>query len=82
MPVLSNSTVSTVRMRSKARRSFTRIPALADVAVEIAMTSGIASPSACGHAITSTVTAAVRARSQSPVVPQAANVRSADALAT
>ena len=56
VPVLSNSTASTARIRSSASRSFTRMPARADSAVEIAITSGIASPSACGHAITSTVT--------------------------
>ena len=56
VPVLSNSTVSIVRIRSRARRSLTRMPALADTAVDSEMTSGIARPRACGQAITSTVT--------------------------
>ena len=56
VPVLSNSTVSIDRMRSSASRSFTRIPARADTAVESDTTSGIASPSACGQAMTRTVT--------------------------
>ena len=52
VPVLSNSTVSIERMRSRASRSLTRIPAFADTAVEMAITSGIARPRACGQAIT------------------------------
>ncbi len=56
VPVLSNSTVSTVRIRSSASRSLTRMPARAASAVEMAMTSGMASPRACGQAMTSTVT--------------------------
>ena len=56
VPVLSNRTASMVRILSSASRFFTRIPARADVAVEMEITSGIASPSACGQAITSTVT--------------------------
>ena len=45
VPVLSNSTVSIERMRSSARRSLTRMPALADTAVDSEITSGIAKPS-------------------------------------
>ena len=45
-----------VRIRSSARRSLTRIPLLADTAVDSAITSGIARPRAWGQAITSTVT--------------------------
>ena len=40
------------------------MPALADTAVEMATTSGMASPRAWGQAMTNTVTAAVRAVSQ------------------
>ena len=59
VPVLSNSTVSMVRIRSNARRSLMRIPALADTAVDRAMTRGMASPRAWGQAITKTVTVLV-----------------------
>ena len=74
VPVLSNSTVSIVRIRSSARRSLTRIPALADTAVDRAMTSGIASPRAWGQAITSTVTVLVMAVSRSPIADHTTNV--------
>ena len=56
VPVLSNSTMSTDRIRSRASRSFTRIPAFRRNGRGHAITSGIASPSAWGQAITSTVT--------------------------
>jgi len=46
----------------------TRIPFLDDTAVEIATTSGIARPRACGHAITSTVTVRSTAPSPSPTI--------------
>ena len=66
VPVLSNSTVSIVRIRSRARRSLTRIPSRAATAVDSEITSGIASPRACGQAITSTVTVRTMASSTSP----------------
>ena len=55
-----------LRIRSSASRSFTRMPARAAIAVESEMTSGIARPSACGHAITSTVTVRSTASSAVP----------------
>ncbi len=55
VPVLSKITVSISRANSSASRSRTRMPLLAAMLVEIATTSGIASPSACGQAMTSTV---------------------------
>ena len=55
VPVLSNSTVSTVRIDSSARRSVTSTPARAARSVAIEMTSGMARPRACGQAMTSTV---------------------------
>jgi hypothetical protein len=56
VPVLSNSTASIVRIRFRASRSLTRIPALADTAVDREITRGIAKPRAWGQAMTSTVT--------------------------
>ena len=44
----------------------TRIPAWAEVAVEIEITNGIASPRACGQAITSTVTVRITPSDGSP----------------
>ncbi len=46
------------------------------------MTSGMASPSACGQAMTSTVTVRTTAWSRSPSAHQATNVTSAAAVAT
>ena len=63
VPVLSNSTVSTVRMLSSASRSFTSTPPRAARSVAIEMTSGIARPRAWGHAITSTVMVRITASS-------------------
>src|SRR5215218_3007077 len=74
VPVLSNRTASTVRIRSSASRSVTRIPLRALSAVEMAITSGIARPSACGQAITSTVTVRSTALPGSPRSNQAAKV--------
>ena len=54
------------RIRSSARRSVTRMPARAEIDVEMAITSGIASPSAWGQAITSTVTTATIPAAGSP----------------
>ena len=50
------------------------MPALAATEVEIAMTSGIASPRACGHEITRTVTVRSTAWSISPKAAQTTNV--------
>ena len=57
VPVLSKATVRMSRARSKASRLRTRIPWRAASAVAFTITRGIASPNACGHAMTSTVTA-------------------------
>ena len=56
VPVLSKNTAVTLRASSRPRRSRTSSPLRAPRAVEIATTSGTASPSACGQAMTSTVT--------------------------
>ena len=55
-----------VRIRSSARRSLTRIPALAETAVDRAITNGMASPSAWGQAMTRTVTVRSTAPPTSP----------------
>ena len=55
------------------------MPAFAATAVDSAMTSGIASPSACGQAITSTVTVRSIASSTLPASIQATNVIAAGA---
>ena len=68
-----------MRIRSSASRSLTRIPARAAIAVEIAITSGMASPSACGQAITSTVTVRSTASSGSPSSHHTTKVSSAGA---
>ena len=75
VPVLSKSTTSTVRMRSSASRSLTSTPDLAARSVEIAITSGIAKPSACGQAMTSTVTVRTTASSTLPSSDHTAKVR-------
>src|SRR5699024_5382933 len=67
VPVLSKSTTSMVRMRSKAIRSLIRTPDFAARSVEIAMTSGIARPRACGQAMISTVTVRMTAWSGLPI---------------
>ena len=66
VPVLSNSTVSTVRMLSSASRSLTSTPPRAARSVAIETTSGIARPRACGQAITSTVIVRTTASSGMP----------------
>ena len=76
VPVLSNSTALTVRIRSRASRSLTKIPERAAIEVEIAITSGIASPSACGHEITRTVTLRSTAWFMSPSAAQTKKVTS------
>ena len=82
VPVLSKSTVPTLRMASRARRSLIRMPALAEVDVEMAMTRGIASPRACGQAITSTVTVRTKASLRPPCAHQSAKVAAPDTVAT
>ena len=68
VPVLSKSTTSMVRIRSSAIRSLMSTPDFAARSVEIAMTSGIARPKACGQAMTSTVTVRTTASSGLPMV--------------
>src|SRR5829696_543612 len=74
VPVLSNRTASTVRIRSRARRSLTRTPLRAASPVEMAITSGMANPRAWGQAITSTVTVRSTAWSGAPSTSQTAIV--------
>ena len=74
VPVLSNSTTSTVRIRSSAIRFLISTPARAARSVEIAMTSGMARPRACGQAITSTVTVRSTASGMLPSRVQAMKV--------
>lgn len=83
VPVLSKTTSSSRRASSRPRRSRTRSPARAASVVEMAMTRGIASPSACGHAITSTVTtlSAMKAPG-APAIHQPTAVAAAAAIAT
>ena len=69
VPVLSKMTTSSSRARSSAIRSLTSSPFRAPSEVEIAMTSGIARPSACGQAMTSTVAVRTSAPSGSPEQP-------------
>ena len=77
VPVLSNSTVSTVRMLSSAIRSFTRTPPRAARSVAIETTNGIARPSACGQAITNTVIVRTTAMSGTPSSVQTTAVTAA-----
>ena len=69
VPVLSKRTTSTRRIDSSASRSVTSTPARAARSVAIDTTSGIASPSACGHAMTSTVIVRTTASSGVPSSP-------------
>jgi hypothetical protein len=68
-------------MRSSESLSFTSTPFRAESEVETAITSGIASPRACGQAITSTVTVRTTADSGCPSPSQIANVTVAAASA-
>ncbi|MDI2023325.1 hypothetical protein PJL18_03873 [Paenarthrobacter nicotinovorans] len=63
-----------VRIRSRAIRFLISTPALAACSVEMAITSGMARPSACGQAITSTVTVRVTASGRLPSRIHAMNV--------
>ncbi len=58
------------------------MPCRADLDVEMDVTSGMASPSACGQAMINTVTARVRALSGWPSKAQTATVTAATATAT
>ena len=78
VPVLSNSTAPTVRMLSSASRSLTRTPPRAARSVAMDTTSGMARPSACGHAITSTVMVRVTASSGLPAKLHTTAVMAAD----
>ena len=66
VPVLSKSTTSMVRIRSNAMRFLISTPARAACSVEMAITSGMARPRACGQAITRTVTVRMTASSGLP----------------
>ncbi|CAB4745767.1 unannotated protein [freshwater metagenome] len=57
MPVLSNTTVSTFRATSKVRGSRRTIPRRAPRPDATRSATGVASPSAHGHAMTKTVIA-------------------------
>ena len=70
VPVLSIMTTFTRGATSRARRRRTSRPWRAPSEVERAATSGMARPSACGHAMTKTVTMRVSA---SPTSPDTAN---------
>ena len=71
VPVLSKMTVSSSRARSRASRSFTRSPFRAPRLVEIAITSGMARPRACGQAMTRTVAGGPSRKSPSPTTRRA-----------
>ena len=66
VPVLSKITTSSSRARSSARRFLTSRPLRAPSEVEIAITSGMARPRACGQAMTRTVAVRTSAPSVSP----------------
>ena len=67
VPVLSIITTFTRGATSRARRRRTSRPLRAPSEVERAATSGMARPSACGHAMTNTVTMRVSASDTLPV---------------
>ncbi len=78
VPVLSSATKRMLRPRSKASRLRTRIPLRAEMEVAFMLTSGMASPRACGQAITSTVTA----RATAKVAPSAPKISQASRVGT
>ena len=83
VPVLSKMTMSASRTLSSAVRSRTRMPLRAASVVVMATTSGTASPSAWGQAMTSTVTTRATVSALRPVATvQAIRVRAATARAT
>ena len=71
VPVLSKTTACRSLARSKAARSRMSSPLRADSDVETATTKGTASPSACGQAITITVT--VRSSAKAKSLPKASH---------
>ena len=82
VPVLSKMTTSTSLARSSAKRSLTSRPFRAPSVVLMAMTSGIARPSAWGQAMTSTVAARMNASSGSPRAVHTTRVRTPATRAT
>ena len=74
VPVLSKMTTFTSRARSSASRSLTSSPLRAPSVVLMAITSGMASPRACGQAMTSTVAVRISASSGSPRAVQTTSV--------
>ncbi len=64
VPVLSKATTSTSGKASSVWISLIRIPFFAASPVPATSAVGVASPSAQGHAMTSTLTAAIRAYSR------------------
>ena len=75
VPVLSSTTVSIDRVDSSASGPETRIPSCEPRPEDTARAVGVASPSAQGHAMMSTVSAACRPIAQSPLMrPHARNV--------
>ena len=66
VPVLSNTTVSTLRMASRARYPLRKMPSCAPRPEATIIAVGVARPSAQGHAITSTASAAEKALSAPP----------------
>ena len=83
VPVLSSTTVSTRRVDSSTSGPFTRMPSWAPRPVPTSNAVGVASPSAHGHAITSTATAVVTANSSGrPASSHAPNDASAISTTT
>ena len=79
VPVLSIITTLTRGATSSPRRRRTSRPFRAPMDVERAATSGMARPSACGHAMTNTVTMRVSA---SPTLPVTASHAAKAAMPT
>src|SRR5699024_8065342 len=77
VPVLSNSTASTVRMDSSARRSLINTPPRAARSVAIDTTNGIARPKAWGQAMTNTVIVRTTAASGAPSIDHTSAVSTA-----
>ena len=80
VPVLSTTSVSTRSMRSRASAFLIRMPAWAPRPTVTMIDIGVASPSAHGQAMMSTVTAATRPNANlgsGPKVAQAANATTA-----
>ena len=83
VPVLSKNTALRLRASSSPRLSRTSKPFLAPSVVEMATTSGMASPSACGHAITRTVTTrSITYAAGAPAMNHPTSVRAAATTAT